>query len=190
MLQIRFHGRGGQGVVSAAEMLAIAAFAEGKYAQAFPSFGSERMGAPVTSYCRINDEPIRLREPILNPDIVVVQDPTLLHERKLLEGLIATGYVLLNSSHSWEHAPDGASKLDRNHVCSVPATEIALRHLGKPFPNTVLLGGLAAFTGAVRLESLCCAIRSKFSAELAQRNIAAATEAFEFVTQAAPHVLE
>lgn len=190
MLQIRFHGRGGQGVVSAAEMLAIAAFTEGKYAQAFPSFGSERMGAPVTSYCRIDDKPIRLREPILNPDIVVVQDQTLLHERNLLEGLVETGYVLLNLSHPWEHAPDSASKLDRSHVCSVPATEIALRHLGKPLPNTVLLGGLAALTGAVRLESLCCAIRSKFTAELAQRNIAAASEAFAFVTRAAPHILE
>src|SRR6266571_1117603 len=96
MFQVRIHGRGGQGVVTAAEMLSVAAFLEGKYAQAFPSFGSERMGAPVMSYCRIEDRPIRSREPISEPDALIVQDPTLLHQTSIFEGLAPTGYLLVN----------------------------------------------------------------------------------------------
>ena len=88
-MQIRIHGRGGQGVVSAAEMLSIAAFLEGRYAQAFPSFGSERMGAPVMAFCRISDQPIRLREPVAQPDALIIQDPTLLHQSGLFDGLAA-----------------------------------------------------------------------------------------------------
>ena len=163
MIQIRFHGRGGQGVVSAAEMLSVAAFLEGRSAQAFPSFGSERMGAPVTAYCRIDDKPIRLREPVMYPDVLVIQDPTLLHERSLLEGLIATGYILLNSSRPIEELtishPGWKFALD--HFCCVGATEIALRHLGRPVPSGALLGGLAALTGLLRLESITAAIRTK-----------------------------
>src|SRR4051812_44340826 len=100
MLQIRIHGRGGQGVVSAAEMLSLAAFEEGRYAQAFPSFGSERMGAPDAAYCRIDNREIRTREPVMEPDIVVVQDPTLLHQIDVFSGLAACGYLLVNSSRS------------------------------------------------------------------------------------------
>ena len=87
MFQVRIHGRGGQGVVSAAEMLSIAAFGEGRYAQAFPSFGSERMGAPVMAFCRIDDKEIRLREPVMQPDALIIQDPTLLHQVDLFSGL-------------------------------------------------------------------------------------------------------
>jgi pyruvate ferredoxin oxidoreductase gamma subunit len=92
MFQIRLHGRGGQGVVSGAEMLSVAAFLEGRYAQAFPSFGSERMGAPVMAFCRIDDKEIRLREPVLEPDAVIVQDPTLLHQVDLFSGLSAAQF--------------------------------------------------------------------------------------------------
>src|SRR3954463_6522853 len=98
MFQVRIHGRGGQGVVSAAEMLSIAAFDEGRYAQAFPSFGSERMGAPVMAFCRIDDKEIRLREPVLRPDALIIQDPTLLHQVDLFEGLPTGGAILINSS--------------------------------------------------------------------------------------------
>ena len=93
MFQVRFHGRGGQGVVTAAELLAAAAFSEGRYAQAFPSFGSERMGAPVMSFCRIDDRPIRTHEPVTEPDALVIQDPTLLHQADLFAGLTPGGYV-------------------------------------------------------------------------------------------------
>src|SRR6478672_2670829 len=102
MLQIRIHGRGGQGVVTAAEMLSIAAFEQGRHAQAFPSFGSERTGAPVVAFCRIDDREIRLREPILAPDVLIVQDPTLLHQVDVFQGLQPDGYVLINSKRSFD----------------------------------------------------------------------------------------
>src|SRR3954469_8264396 len=97
MFSVRFHGRGGQGVVTAAELLAAAAFSEGKHAQAFPSFGSERMGAPVMSFCRIDDREIRLREPVIEPDALIIQDPTLLHQVDLFKGLKRDGYIIINS---------------------------------------------------------------------------------------------
>src|SRR5512140_1819016 len=102
MFQVRIHGRGGQGVVSAAEMLSVAAFGEGRHAQAFPSFGSERMGAPVTAFCRIDDKEIRLREPVMQPDALIIQDPTLLHQVDLFSGLSVSGYILINSTRSFE----------------------------------------------------------------------------------------
>jgi pyruvate ferredoxin oxidoreductase gamma subunit len=101
MFQVRIHGRGGQGVVTAAEMLSVAAFSEGRHAQAFPSFGSERMGAPVVSYCRIDDRPIRTREPVMEPDAIIIQDVTLLHQVDLFAGLTPDGYVLINTSQSF-----------------------------------------------------------------------------------------
>ncbi len=102
MLQVRFHGRGGQGVVTAAELLASAAFSEGKHAQAFPSFGSERMGAPVMSFCRIDEAEIRTHEPVSEPDALIIQDPTLLHQAELFAGLGHKGYMLINSTHGFD----------------------------------------------------------------------------------------
>ena len=102
MFQVRIHGRGGQGVVTAAEMLSIAAFEDGKHAQAFPTFGSERTGAPVTSFCRIDDQPIRVREPVSAPDALIIQDPTLLHQVEVFSGLTEDGYVLINTSRSFD----------------------------------------------------------------------------------------
>src|ERR1700690_3879436 len=99
--QVRIHGRGGQGVVTAAELLSVAAFREGRYAQAFPSFGSERTGAPVVAFCRIADAPIRSHEPITRPDALIIQDPTLLHQVDVFNGLGDDGYLLLNSSQSF-----------------------------------------------------------------------------------------
>jgi pyruvate ferredoxin oxidoreductase gamma subunit len=101
MFAVRFHGRGGQGVVTAAELLAAAAFREDRHAQAFPSFGSERMGAPVLSFCRIDDKPIRTREPVTEPDAVLVQDPTLLHQGDVFAGLAPDGYVLINATRDF-----------------------------------------------------------------------------------------
>ena len=183
MLQIRIHGRGGQGVVTAAELLSIAAFAQGRHAQAFPSFGSERTGAPVVAFCRIAGREIRLREPILAPDVLIVQDPTLLHQVDVFQGLQPDGYVLINSQRDF-HALGLADIAQRNaHWCSVPATEIAIRHLGRPLPNAVMLGGFAALSSLITLAAVAHAIRHKFSAKVAEANVAAATEAFEFVRQ-------
>ena len=102
MFQVRIHGRGGQGVVTAAEMLSVAAFDEGRHAQAFPSFGSERMGAPVVAFCRIDDKEIRLREPIMEPDAIIIQDPTLLHQVDVFAGLKKDGYILINTSKTFD----------------------------------------------------------------------------------------
>ena len=185
MLQIRIHGRGGQGVVTAAEMLSIAAFEQGRHAQAFPSFGSERTGAPVIAYCRIDDKTIRLREPILAPDVLIVQDPTLLHQVDVFQGLKPDGFVLINSRKSFNELglADIESRFRRERLTTVPATEIALKHLGRPLPNAVLLGGFAALSGLITLQAVSHAIGTKFSGKVAAGNIAAATEAFAYIEQ-------
>jgi pyruvate ferredoxin oxidoreductase gamma subunit len=183
MFQVRIHGRGGQGVVTAAELLSVAAFSEGRHAQAFPSFGSERSGAPVVSFCRIDDKEIRVREPIAEPDALIVQDATLLHQVALFEGLQPDGYVLINSSRSF--AELGLEELELpGRRMTVPATELAREHLGRPLPNAVLLGGFAAISGVVSLEAVAAAIREKFKGKLADGNIAAATAAHEHVKEA------
>jgi pyruvate ferredoxin oxidoreductase gamma subunit len=183
MLQIRIHGRGGQGVVTAAEMLSIAAFEQGRHAQAFPSFGSERTGAPVIAYCRIDDQEIRLREPILAPDVLIVQDPTLLHQVDVFQGLQPDGYVLINSRRTFHDL--GLAEIERRfrheRLVTVPATEIALKHIGRPLPNAVLLGGFAALSGLITLTAVDHAIRTKFSGKIAESNVAAAAEAYAFI---------
>jgi pyruvate ferredoxin oxidoreductase gamma subunit len=185
MLQIRFHGRGGQGVVTAAEMLSVAAFHQGRHAQAFPSFGSERTGAPVVAFCRISDREIRLREPILAPDVLIVQDPTLLHQVDVFQGLQADGHVLINSKRSVGALglADMAARFRQERLRTVPATEIALKHLGRPLPNAVLLGGIAALSGLVSLDAVAHAINATFSGKVAAANVAAASEAFDHVRQ-------
>lgn len=177
MFQVRIHGRGGQGVVSGAEMLSHAAFAEGRHAQAFPSFGSERMGAPVMAFCRIDDQEIRLREPVMTPDALIIQDPTLLHQVDLFHGLAAEGFVLINSSRSLEELglAEFAARHHAGRLRTVAASEIALQHVGRPLPNAALLGGFAALTGQVRLESVVKAIEAKFPRKVAAANAAAAT---------------
>lgn len=185
LFQVRIHGRGGQGAVSAAEMLSVAAFLESKHAQAFPSFGSERMGAPVTAFCRIDDKEIRLREPVMHPDALIIQDPTLLHQVDLFSGVSPDGYILINSTRSFDELGIGEFiKVYRpERLCTVPATELALKHVGKPFPNAALLGGFAAISNIVLLDSVCAAIRDKFPKKLADGNIAAAIEAYRYVQE-------
>jgi pyruvate ferredoxin oxidoreductase gamma subunit len=181
MFQVRIHGRGGQGVVSGAEMLSTAAFLEGRHAQAFPSFGSERMGAPVMAFCRIDDKEIRLREPVMEPDALIIQDPTLLHQVDLFKGLHPDGYILINSTRSFAELGLGEFARDFRHVrlCTLAATELALKHVGRPVPNAALLGGFAAISAEVKLESVIAAIRKKFSGRIAAANVAAANEAYE-----------
>ncbi|MFO0831506.1 MAG: 2-oxoacid:acceptor oxidoreductase family protein [Phycisphaerales bacterium] len=180
MFEVRIHGRGGQGVVTAAEMLSIAGFNEGYWSQAIPSFGSERMGAPVVAFCRINDQEIRAREPVTTPDAVVIQDPTLLHQVKVFEGLSPQGYVLINSTRSLEELGLGdlVRSLPAGHARTLGATELALRHIGRPLPNAVLLAGLCAVSGQLRLGSFEAAIRQKFRGDVGERNVAAAREAY------------
>ncbi len=185
MFQVRIHGRGGQGVVSGAEMLSVAAFLEGRFAQAFPSFGSERMGAPVMAFCRIDDKAIRLREPITEPDALIIQDATLLHQVELFAGLKPDGYVLINTSRDFEELDiaDIFSGHRRERMCTVPATELAVKHFGRPVPNAALLGGFAALSGVIKLESVAAAVRQRFSGKVAEGNIAAASAAHDLVKQ-------
>ena len=184
MFQIRIHGRGGQGVVTAAEMLSVAAFLEGRYAQAFPSFGSERTGAPVVAFCRIDDKEIRLREPILQPDALIIQDPTLLHQVDVLAGLRRPdGCILINTQKSFEEIGLGefVQDLRPRNLVTLPATELSLKHVGRAVPNVPLMGGFAAVSGKLSIDSVVAAIQEKFSGKIAAGNIAAAREAFDMV---------
>ena len=185
MFQIRIHGRGGQGVVTAAELLSVAAFREGRHAQAFPSFGSERTGAPVVAFCRIDDRPIRLREPIMAPDALIIQDPTLLHQVDVFGGLVPDGYVLINTTRSFDELGlrEFLARFRRERLCTVAATELALKHIGRAVPNAALLAGFAAVSARISLESVNAAIRERFPTKIADANVAAATEAYDFVTQ-------
>jgi pyruvate ferredoxin oxidoreductase gamma subunit len=188
MFQIRIHGRGGQGVVTAAEMFSIAGFIDGFWAQAIPSFGSERMGAPVVAFCRLDAHEIRSREPITSPDAVVIQDPTLLHQVKVFDGLAPDGYVLINSVRGLDELGIGEflSALPPGHAACLPATELAQRHIGRPVPNVALMGALCAITGHLKLSSVESAIRQKFKGDVAEKNVAAAREAFAMCVREQP----
>jgi len=195
MFQVRIHGRGGQGVVTGAEMLSIAAFEGGRHAQAFPSFGSERTGAPVVAFCRMDDKEIRLREPIMEPDALIIQDPTLLHQVDVFSGLKKDGYILINTTKTFEQLGLGefVKWFQPDHLLTVPATELAMKHVGRPVPNVPLLGAFAALGGLISLEAVQKAIQQKFHGKVAQGNIDAACEAYAIVmeqersAQEAPH---
>ncbi len=184
MFEVRIHGRGGQGVVTAAETLSLAAFDEGRYAQAFPSFGSERMGAPVVAFCRIDDHEIRTREPVMNPDGLIIQDPTLLHQVDLFAGLKPDGYILINSAKSFDELGLGEFVKGFRHerLLTVPASDLAREHTGRAVANTALLGGFAALSGWISLEAVMRAIRERFSGAVGEGNAAAARAADAWVT--------
>ena len=186
MFTVRIHGRGGQGAVTAAEVLSIAAFDEGKYSQAFPTFGSERRGAPVVSSCRIDESPIRSHETIDRPDALIILDPTLLSQVKVFEGIGPDSYILINTTHSLDELGlvELASGLHPGRVVSVPATDLAREHLGRPLPNAALLGGFAALTGVVSVASILCAIHQRFQGPVGAANAAAAKAAFDLVRDA------
>ena len=185
MFQVRIHGRGGQGVVTAAELLSVAAFLEDKHSQAFPMFGSERTGAPVVSFCRFSDQPIRLREPIVEPDALIVQDPTLLHQVDLFAGVGRNSYVLINTSRALDELGIGEflGTFLADRVLAVPATELAREHVGRPLPNAALLGAFSALTNALSIDSVTAAIRDRFPDRIADGNVAAARAAFDLAVE-------
>ena len=185
MFQVRIHGRGGQGVVTGAEMLSIAAFLGGRHAQAFPSFGSERTGAPVVAFCRLDDKEIRLREPIMQPDALIIQDTTLLHQVDVFSGLKPNGYILINTTRTFEELGLGEFIMGFRaaHLLTVPATELAMKHVGRPVPNVPLLGAFAALGGLISLDAVQAAVRQKFEGRVAQGNMGAAREAYEVVME-------
>ncbi len=177
LVEIRWHGRGGQGAVTSAELLARAAINEGKYAQAFPLFGMERRGAPVQAFDRIDPaEPVRVRGEVLEPDVVVVLDPTLLNIINVTAGLKEKGLLLLNTSKGIEHfeAEFGA----KYRLASVNATMIARELMGVNIVNTTMLGALLKVVAVVDIESLVGPIEQRFE-RLAERNINAMRRAYE-----------
>jgi len=183
MFQVRIHGRGGQGVVTAAEMLSIAAFREGRHAQAFPSFGSERTGAPVVAFCRIDNRVIRSREPVMKPDAVIIQDATLLHVVDVFAGLAKEGFILINTARDLETLglAEFVAGHPRERFITVNATDLAMKHIGRPVPNAALLGAFAALTRQITLQAVADAISETFGEKIAKANIAAAAAAHDEV---------
>lgn len=178
MKQIRIHGRGGQGVVTAAELIAISAFMDGKESQAFPSFGVERTGAPIEAYARINDEFIKTREQVYNPDVLIVQDSTLLNTADITHGADNNTLVIVNTAKPVEELK---IKLPKENIFTIDATKIALDIIGKNLANTVILGAFAKATGLITLEGLKKAIKQKFGekgSDIINKNIKAVSEAF------------
>lgn len=178
MHQIRIHGRGGQGVVTTAELIAIAAFHEGKISQAFPSFGVERTGAPIESYARIDDKPIRTREQIYKPDVLIILDATLLDVIDVLKGADKKTIAVINTA---KEKSELNIDLPAENIFTINATEIALEKIGKNLANTTILGAFARDTELVSLESLKKAIREKFEEKgenIIKKNIEAIKKAF------------
>jgi len=171
MKEVRFHGRGGQGAVTAARLLAEAAFLEGKCSQAFPFFGAERRGAPVMAFARIDTKLIRVRTQVYEPNYVVVLDPTLVEAVNVAAGLKRGGVIVLNA----RERPRGM----HGKVAVVDATTVALETLGVPITNTAMLGAFVKATKLVSLDSVVKAVREQFKGTLAEKNAAAVKLAYE-----------
>jgi pyruvate ferredoxin oxidoreductase gamma subunit len=179
MIEIRFHGRGGQGAVTSVELLALAAIGEGKYAQGFPSFGPERRGAPVLAFCRVDDQRLRLRCKILNPDVVVVLDPSLLRIQNPPADLKENGLIILNTAKT---AAMIRQEYGYKHtLVLVDANKVAREVLGVPIVNTTMIGALLRATGVVAVEALENPLKERFG-PLAVKNFNALKVAFEQTT--------
>ena len=175
MKEIRVHGRGGMGNVTAAELLAQAAFADGKYAQAFPSFGAERQGAPVVAFVRISERPIQVRQQVYEPDYLIVQDPGLLYSGDIMEGLKPGGVVVVNTNRPGEELPIAKGF----KIYTVPALQVAYEVIVEPYFNVVMVGAFACATELVRLEAVVEAIRERFPGELGEKEAEATRVACE-----------
>ena len=177
MIEIRWHGRGGQGAVTASNILASAAIREGKYAQAFPSFGVERRGAPVEAYTRIDDKPIYLRTKIYEPDVVVVLDPSLLQEVDVASGLKKGGVMVINTTHTPQEVKKKVGRDDIS-VWVVNATNIALETLKVPIVNTAILGALVRATNLVSLDSILEEVKKAVPPRTIESNLEAVRRAY------------
>lgn len=177
LIEIRWHGRGGQGAVTSAELVAQAAISEDKYAQAFPSFGPERRGAPVLAFNRIDSkEPVRIRAGITQPDVVVVLDPSLLSTVNVTSGLKEKGMVIINTRKSAEQIRSEFGIKGR--LVTVNANKIARELLGVPIVNTTMVGALIKATNVIKLESMDEPLEKRFG-RLAERNFKAMERAYE-----------
>lgn len=181
MTEVRLHGRGGQGVVSAAQLIADAAVIEGKYVQAFPEFGAERSGAPIAAYVRLSDEPIEIHSFIRNPNVVVVIDKSMAFFKNTVSGLAGSGYFICNFDGSTEELRSKLGLGPSAKVLSVDATKIALKSLGKDIPNTPMLGALVKATGLVGLRSIEKVLAQRFKGEVQAGNTQALRLGYEGV---------
>jgi len=178
MLEIRWHGRGGQGAVTSVELFALSAIGEGKYAQGFPSFGTERRGAPVTGFNRVDDKQIKIRSGIYHPDVVVVLDASLVSLVDVAEGLKPSGMLLVNSMKSLEELRKDIKFAGK--IATVDATGIAWKELGVPITNTTMLGAVVKITGAVKIGAIDEPVKGRFG-RIAEKNLTAARRAYEEV---------
>ena len=182
MIEIRLHARAGQGMVTAAEIIALAANLEGKHSQAFPFFGSEKRGPPVTSFVRIDEKPIHLYEEIFDPDIVIVAEPSVLHEVDVCKGLKESGFVLVNTDKTAEEL-----KLSAKRVYTINGTGIAMKHLGSKITNTVVLGAFVKASRIVKLDSVKKALVEKFTSKFPQKiidaNLACIQESYDLMRE-------
>jgi len=178
--ELRIHGRGGQGSVTAAELIAVAAFAGGVFSQAFPAFGVERRGAPVQAFVRFDNKKIRLRSQVYEPDYIIVQDSSLIGDVNVFHGVKPGGIVIVNTEKEITYPiPEGVN------LIAIDATSIALKELGLPITNTALMGAFVAASGEIEFSALEDALKQRFPGELARKNIAAARAAYDFVKGAA-----
>ncbi len=184
IIQIRVHGRGGQGVVTAAELIALAAFYDGKEAQAFPFFGVERSGAPIMAFARISSKTIKTREQVYRPDFLIIQDATLIDDDGILTGATSETKLIVNSSKTKEEifkSLKSNKNIKLNNIHTTPATEIALEFIGKNIVNTVILGALAKYSNLFSLNSLKEAVATKLAEKgekILQKNLEAITKIY------------
>ena len=181
LVEVRWHGRGGQGIVTVSRLLAYAALLDGKYVQAFPEFGPERRGAPVTGYTRISDEPISIHSHIYTPNIVVIVDPTLIGTVDVIGGLVQDGIIVANTEKNVADLKQ-ALKTEKAKVYTVNATRIALDVLGRPIYNTAMLGALVKASPLVKLESLDKVVKERFAGAVGEKNVAVIKRAYEEAT--------
>ncbi len=180
MRELRIHGRGGQGSVTAAELIATAAFKSKIYSQAFPAFGVERRGAPVQAFVRFDDKKVRLRSQIYEPDYIIVQDSTLIGDVNVFGGMKEGGIAIINTEKEIDgKVPEGVK------IIKINATSIALELLGLPIENTTLIGAFAAATDEIEFDALEEAFRERFAGSLAEKNMAAARKAYDIVKRGA-----
>jgi pyruvate ferredoxin oxidoreductase gamma subunit len=184
LIEVRFHGRGGQGAVTAADLLAVAGFKEGYYTLSFPMFGAEKRGTPVVSFLRISDEPIVARDEVYNPDYVVVLDPTVMETVNVVAGLKKGGMLIANYPKSSEDLKKEVKADELGiKVATINATKMAMEVLGRPITNTTMVGAFGGATRLIALETLLEVVREWFKGELAEKNAKLVEEAYRYMME-------
>lgn len=185
LTEVRWHGRGGQGTVTAAKIFAETATKGGKHVQAFPEYGPERMGAPLRAYNRISEKPLYMHCQVINPNIVAVVDPALIKKGNITEGTISDTVFVINTPHTPKEVREMLGLKD-GKIYTVDATKISLETMGKPIPNTPMLGALARASGVIRLDHLIEQLKAnfgkKFGQDIIDKNLNAINRAYQEVT--------